>query len=114
MSDAQLTERARRQATKFGAEMLTARDVTGLGTHGPARVRYFGDGGRVAAHVVVIATDAAYRDPDVPGARALTGSGLYSGSAFTEAADSRTPITTSSTVPTPPARRRSSAASPRQ
>ena len=38
VSGAQLTDRARRQATKFGAEILTARDVTGLRTNGPARV----------------------------------------------------------------------------
>jgi len=87
VSGAQLTDRARRQATKFGAEILTARDVTGLRTHGPARVVDFGDGSKVAAHAVVIATGVSYRDLDVPGASALTGSGIYYGSAFTEAAD---------------------------
>ena len=39
VSGAQLTDRARRQATKFGAEILTARDVTDLRTHGPAEGR---------------------------------------------------------------------------
>ena len=33
----QLTERARRQALRFGAELLTARTVTGLEARGPAR-----------------------------------------------------------------------------
>jgi thioredoxin reductase (NADPH) len=87
VSGAQLTDRARRQATKFGAEILTARDVTGLRTHGPARVVVFGDGSKVAAHAVVIATGVSYRILDVPGASALTGSGVYYGSASTEAAD---------------------------
>jgi len=87
VSGAQLTDRARRQATKFGAEILTARDVTGLCAKGPARVLRFGDGGEVAAHVVVIATGVSYRDLDAPGVGALTGSGLYYGSASTEAYD---------------------------
>ena len=38
VSGAQLTDRARRQAAKFGAEILTTRDVTGLEARGPARV----------------------------------------------------------------------------
>ncbi len=33
----QLTERARRQALRFGAELLTAREVVGLEAKGPAR-----------------------------------------------------------------------------
>ena len=87
VSGAQLTDRARRQAIKFGAEILTARDVTDLRTHGPARAVLFGDGSKVAAHAVIIATGVSYRDLDAPGASALTGSGVYYGSAFTEAAD---------------------------
>ena len=44
VSGAQLTERARRQATKFGAEMLTTRDVVGLDVNGSARTVRFADG----------------------------------------------------------------------
>ena len=87
VSGAQLTDRARRQATKFGAEILTARDVTGLRTNGPARVVGFGDGTEVAAHAVIVATGVSYRDLDCPGAADLTGRGVYYGSAATEAAD---------------------------
>src|SRR5262249_56127523 len=36
VSGAQLTDRARRQAMKFGAELLTTRDVVGLEVRGPA------------------------------------------------------------------------------
>ena len=39
VSGAQLTDRARRQATKFGAEILTARDVTGLRCRRPGAGR---------------------------------------------------------------------------
>jgi thioredoxin reductase (NADPH) len=87
VSGAQLTDRARRQATKFGAEILTARDVTDLRARGPAHVVVFADGTEVAAHTVIIATGVSYRVLDVPGASGLTGSGLYYGSASTEAAD---------------------------
>ena len=41
----QLTDRAAAQARKFGAEMLTARDVVGLERDGPARAVRFADGG---------------------------------------------------------------------
>ncbi len=87
VSGAQLTDRARRQATKFGAEILTARDVTGLSARGPARVVEFSDGTEVAAHAVIVATGVSYRDLGAPGAVDLTGSGVYYGSASTEAAD---------------------------
>ena len=87
VSGAQLTDRARRQATKFGAEILTARDVTRLEVRGPARVVRFGDGVEVAAHTVIIATGVSYRDLGAPGSGELTGSGLFYGSAATEAGD---------------------------
>jgi thioredoxin reductase (NADPH) len=85
VSGAQLTDRARRQAVRFGAEILTTRDVTGLEARGPARVVSFGDDTEVAAHAVVIATGVAYRDLDAPGVAGLCGRGVYYGSAATEA-----------------------------
>jgi thioredoxin reductase (NADPH) len=87
VSGAQLTDRARRQAVKFGTEILTARDVTALRANGPARVVRFGDGIEVAAHAVIIATGVSYRDLDAPGVSQLSGSGLFYGSAATEASD---------------------------
>ena len=87
VSGAQLTDRARRQATRFGTEILTARDVVGLRAEGPARVVRFGDGTEVASHAAIIATGVAYRDLEAPGCAELTGSGLYYGSAATEVAE---------------------------
>jgi thioredoxin reductase (NADPH) len=89
VSGAQLTDRARRQAQKFGAEVLTARDVVGLEERGSARVVRFGDGSEIAAHAIVLATGVSYRALDAPGAANLTGRGVYYGSATTEAADCR-------------------------
>ena len=47
----------------------------------------FGDGTEVAAHAVIVATGVSYRDLEAPGCAELTGSGVYYGSAATEAAE---------------------------
>ena len=86
VSGAQLTDRARRQAAKFGAEVLTTREVVGLEAHGPARTVRFADGTAVDAHAVILATGVAYRQLAAPGLDELTGRGVFYGSALTEAA----------------------------
>jgi thioredoxin reductase (NADPH) len=85
VSGSQLTDRARRQAHKFGAEILTTRDVVGLDVRGSARVVRFADGGEVVAHSVLLATGIAYTWLEVPGTANLTGRGVFYGSALTEA-----------------------------
>jgi thioredoxin reductase (NADPH) len=85
VSGSQLTDRARRQAAKFGAEVLSARDVVGLEARGSARVVVFGDGSEIAAHSVVLATGVSYRSLEAPGVSDLTGMGVFYGSAATEA-----------------------------
>ena len=89
VSGAQLTERARRQAGKFGAEVLTACDVTGMEVRGSGRVVRYGNGGELSAHAVILATGVSYRPLTAPGVAELTGSGVYYGSAATEAAACR-------------------------
>ncbi|MER5993784.1 MULTISPECIES: FAD-dependent oxidoreductase [Streptomyces] len=89
VSGAQLTERARRQATRFGAEILTAREATGLEISGAARVVRFSDGSAVAAHSVILATGVSYRQLTAPGCDDLTGCGVFYGSALTEASACR-------------------------
>ncbi|MDQ4038638.1 MAG: FAD-dependent oxidoreductase [Actinomycetota bacterium] len=86
VSGAQLAERARRQALKFGAELLTAQLVTELQVRGPQRVVRFGNGSEIAAHTVILATGVAYRQLPATGAQDLVGRGVYYGSASTEAA----------------------------
>jgi thioredoxin reductase (NADPH) len=87
VSGGQLADRARRQALKFGVEMLLARDVVALEAHGSKRVLRFDDGSSIAAHAVVLATGVSYRSLGVAGADGLTGRGVYYGSAMTEAAE---------------------------
>jgi thioredoxin reductase (NADPH) len=86
VSGAQLTERARRQATRFGAEVLTTRDVIGLDVNGSARTVRFADGGTIDAHTVILATGVSYRQLGAPGLSEMTGRGVFYGSALTEAA----------------------------
>jgi thioredoxin reductase (NADPH) len=85
VSGAQLTDRARRQAKKFGAEILTAREVCGLEVNGAARIVRFSDGPAIAAHSVILATGVSYRQLQAPGLAELTGRGVYYGSSLTEA-----------------------------
>jgi len=87
VSGAQLTERARLQAGKFGAEVLTTREVTGLEISGAGRIVRFSDGSAVGAHTVILATGISYRQLTAPGLGELTGCGVYYGSALTEAAN---------------------------
>jgi thioredoxin reductase (NADPH) len=86
VSGAQLTGRARRQATRFGAEVLTTRNVVGLDVNGSARTVRFADGGAIDAHTVILATGVSYRQLGAPGLDEMTGRGVYYGSTLTEAA----------------------------
>ena len=61
VSGAQLTDRARRQAVKFGAELVTTRDVVGLEVNGAARTIRFADGNSIGAQTVILATGVSYR-----------------------------------------------------
>ncbi|HKA98590.1 MAG TPA: FAD-dependent oxidoreductase [Streptosporangiaceae bacterium] len=85
VSGAQLTERARRQASRFGAEVLTTRNVVGLDVNGSARSVRFADGGTIDAHTVILATGVSYRQLGAPGLDDFTGRGVYYGSTLTEA-----------------------------
>ncbi|GLW24360.1 MULTISPECIES: FAD-dependent oxidoreductase [Microbispora] len=85
VSGAQLTDRARRQAQKFNAEMLTTREVVGLERQDPVTLLRFSDDTAVAAHTVVLATGVSYRLLNAPGLADLTGRGVFYGSAAIEA-----------------------------
>jgi thioredoxin reductase (NADPH) len=87
VSGAQLTDRARRQALKFGAELITTRDVVGLEINGSGRTVRFADGDSIDAHTVILATGVSYRQLAAEGCDRLTGRGVFYGSALTEAAN---------------------------
>jgi thioredoxin reductase (NADPH) len=85
VSGGQLTDRARRQAVKFGAELLTTREVTGLEVNGPARTIRLSDGSAIDAKAIILATGVSYRQLRAPGCTEMTGAGVYYGAALTEA-----------------------------
>jgi thioredoxin reductase (NADPH) len=87
VSGAQLTDRARRQAARFGTEILTACEAVALEERGAARVVRLSDGTEVAGHTVVLATGVAYSRLPVEGEGRFAGDGLFYGSAAVEAAN---------------------------
>ena len=87
VSGGQLADRARRQAEKFGAELITARTATALEVNGSKRTVRFADGGSVDAHAVILATGVAYRQLEASGCTELTGCGVYYGAAVSVASE---------------------------
>lgn len=87
VSGGQLAERARRQAEKFGAELITARKAVALEVNGSKRTVRFADGGSIDAHAVILATGVAYRQLQAEGCTELTGCGIYYGAAVSVASE---------------------------
>lgn len=85
LSGADLTQRAVAQVTRFGAELVLARDVVGLESRGPVRAVQFADSGDLEARAVLVATGVSYRRLDGPGLADLAGKGVYYGSSASEA-----------------------------
>jgi thioredoxin reductase (NADPH) len=85
VSGADLARRAHDQARRFGAELLTVQEVTGLQARGPQRVVTLAGGEELAGHSVLIATGVAYRRLDAPGVDELEGRGIYYGASLVEA-----------------------------
>jgi thioredoxin reductase (NADPH) len=86
ISGAELAARARLQAQKFGAELLTPRAAVRLTSNG----RYnhpvhLDDGSTIEAHSVIIATGARYRTLDVPGLTEFEGTGVFYSATYAEA-----------------------------
>ncbi|KQY57306.1 FAD-dependent oxidoreductase [Nocardioides sp. Root140] len=73
LTGADLTHRAVAQASRFGAEMVLARDVVGFETRGPVRAVRF-DSGEIEARSLLVATGVSYRRLEAEG---LDGLGLH-------------------------------------
>jgi len=85
LSGSDLARRAVTQARRFGVEILTPQEVTGVRVEDPYRIVKLADGGEISCHALLIATGVAWRKLNVPGLEALTGAGVYYGAAQTEA-----------------------------
>ncbi|HYP95159.1 MAG TPA: FAD-dependent oxidoreductase [Mycobacterium sp.] len=97
VSGAELTTSARRQAERFGAEVITTRKAVRLqaGDSGTARTIEFEDGSSVGAQAVILATGVDYRqlqvtgcwdDPDNPACN-FVGRGVFYGASVSEASE---------------------------
>ena len=86
ISGMRLAQRARNQAIRFGTRFFTGWEVTAVepGVDGRPHALHT-DGGVLHARAVVVATGVAYRKLGVPSVDALTGSGVFYGSAMTAA-----------------------------
>ncbi|WP_370332482.1 FAD-dependent oxidoreductase [Mycolicibacterium hippocampi] len=87
LSGSQLAERARRQAEKFEAELITAAEVTGLEIDGVARTVHLSDGRSIGTRAVILAMGVEYRQLAAEGCAGLTGAGVYYGATTSVAAD---------------------------
>jgi thioredoxin reductase (NADPH) len=97
VSGAELTTSARRQAERFGAEVITTRKAIRLqaGDSGTARTIDFEDGGSVSAQAIILATGVEYRqlqvtgcwdDPDNPASN-YVGRGVFYGASVSDSSE---------------------------
>jgi thioredoxin reductase (NADPH) len=89
VSGADLARRATAQAKRFGAEILTAREVTRVRVDGPYRLATLEDGSEVGCYALLLSCGMQVRRLEVPGIEALTGAGVFYGAALTEAGSVR-------------------------
>jgi len=86
LSGADLARRATTQATRLGAEILTAQEVQYIRIEDPYRFVKLANGTELSCKTLIIATGASWRSLDVNGIERLTGAGIYYGAALSEAA----------------------------
>ncbi len=89
VSGADLARRATAQAKRFGAEVLTAREVTGVRVDANYRIATLDDGTELACYALLLSCGMQVRRLEVPGIEGLTGAGVFYGAALTEAAACR-------------------------
>ncbi|MDX1875604.1 FAD-dependent oxidoreductase [Mycolicibacterium sp. 120266] len=94
ISGIELTTTARRQAERFGAEVITTRKAIKLqaGEVGTARTISFEDHSTIGARAVILATGVDYRELTVTGCSAaeeanLIGKGVYYGASVSDASE---------------------------
>jgi thioredoxin reductase (NADPH) len=85
LSGSDLAQRALAQVTRFGAELVLARDVTGFEARGPVRAVRLSGSGEIESRALVVATGVSYRRLAAPGVEELTGRGVYYGTNASEA-----------------------------
>jgi thioredoxin reductase (NADPH) len=85
LTGSDLAHRAVAQVSRFGAEMVLARAVTGLQRRGPVHAVLLDGSGDIEARSIIVATGVSYRRLPAAGLDELTGKGVYYGATASEA-----------------------------
>ncbi|HKR84462.1 MAG TPA: FAD-dependent oxidoreductase [Terriglobales bacterium] len=85
LSGGDLARRAVVQAQRFGVEILSPQEATGIRTEGSYRIIKLADGSEISCHALMIASGVQWRRLEAPGIDRLQGAGVYYGGGATEA-----------------------------
>jgi thioredoxin reductase (NADPH) len=85
LSGNDLARRAVTQARRFGVEILSPQEVTGMRIEDPYRFITLANGSEISCHALILALGVSWRRLEVEGLERLTGAGVYYGAAQTEA-----------------------------
>ncbi|GAP94094.1 FAD-dependent oxidoreductase [Leptolyngbya sp. NIES-2104] len=85
LSGGDLARRAVAQARRFGVEILSPQEVTGMRVQDPYRYITLSNGSEISCHALILGLGVSWRRLEVPGLDRLTGAGVYYGAAQTEA-----------------------------
>src|SRR5881227_2204905 len=77
VTGAEFAERLRAQAERFGVEILSAQEVTGVGVDGRYKSVRTGDGQEYLAGAVLLALGSTYRRLGIPGEEDFIGAGVH-------------------------------------
>lgn len=77
VSGAEFADRLRRQAERFGVEILSAQDVTGIDADGDYRIVRTADGAEYRSWAILLAVGSTYRRLEVPGEEDFIGAGVH-------------------------------------
>jgi thioredoxin reductase (NADPH) len=85
LTGSDLARRAVAQAKRFGVEILSPQEATGIRTEGPYRYLKLADGSEISCHALLLAMGVQWRTLDVPGIDRFQGAGVYYGGGTSEA-----------------------------
>src|SRR5205085_8486417 len=77
VTGAEFADRLRQQAERFGVEILSAQEVTSIGTDGDYRVVSTADGREYRSWAVLLALGSTYRRLGIPGEEDFIGAGVH-------------------------------------
>jgi len=89
LTGSELARRATTQARRFGVEILTPAQATGLRIEGPYKHVRLANGNSVACHVLMLSMGVSWRTLGALGAERFTGRGVFYGAAGVDAASCR-------------------------